>query len=127
MFFSFYDVSIHNAQRSMSLFDTTEQPSTILSLRDLEKPLHHILGIISNTIMIELIRDVLFGAFDLGCCHLSKAKFNIPKPPIQHNFFQKKKHKNKHVIKIPKKTIQNSQLPKKKREDGGKLTSQQIL
>jgi len=52
--------------------------STVLSLRDLEKPLHHILGVISNPIMIELIRDVLFGAFDLGRCHLSKAKFDIP-------------------------------------------------
>jgi len=80
--------------------------STVLSLRDLEEPLHHILGVISNPIVIELIRDVLFGAFNLGRCRLSKAKFDIPNSqrakgggeasPVQHNFSffgRKKKQK----------------------------------
>ena len=112
--------------------------STVLSLRDLEKPLHHILGVISNPIMIELIRDVLFGAFDLGRCHLSKAKFDIPNSQRAKGggsksrstqlfvFWKKKKNRNEHVIKISEKGQfkLRTRFPKKK---GEKLTSRQIL
>ena len=52
--------------------------STILSLGYLEKPFHHVLGVISDPIMEELVRDVLLGTLDLGSRVLSKAKINIP-------------------------------------------------
>ena len=105
--------------------------STVLSLRDLEKPLHHILGVISNPIVIELIRDVLFGAFDLGRCHLSKAKFDIPNSQrakgggkqvpfnTTFRFLEKKKNRNEHVIKISEKRQfkLRTRFPKKKRRE----------
>jgi len=96
---------------SLSLFENTDTllqniknkkltvESTILSLRDLKKPLHHILGVVSNPIVKELIGDVLFGAFDLGRCHLRKSKFDIPKGrenksrSTQLFVFQKKRQK----------------------------------
>ena len=102
--------------------------STVLSLRDLEKPLHHILGVISNPIMIELIRDVLFGAFDLGRCHLSKAKFDIPNSQrakgggkqvpfnTTFRFFEKKKTETNMSSKYLKKRQfkPRTRFPKKK-------------
>jgi len=82
--------------------------STILSLRDLKKPLHHILGVVSNPIVKELIGDVLFGAFDLGRCHLRKSKFDIPKGRENKSrstqlFVFQKKDRNEHVIKVSEK------------------------
>ena len=105
---------------SLSLFENTDTllqniknkkltvESTILSLRDLKKPLHHILGVVSNPIVIELIGDVLFGAFDLGRCHLRKSKFDIPKGRENKSrstqlFVFQKKDRNEHVIKVSEK------------------------
>jgi len=86
----------------------------------------------------ELIRDVLFGAFNLGRCRLSKAKFDIPNSQRAKGggsksrstqlfvFWKKKKNRNEHVIKISEKGQfkLRTRFPKKK---GEKLTSRQIL
>jgi len=86
----------------------------------------------------ELIRDVLFGAFNLGRCRLSKAKFDIPNSQrakgggkqvpfnTTFRFLEKKKTETNMSSKYLKKDNSNFAHDSRKKK-GEKLTSRQIL